>query len=238
MQQYFVTKENGKFILKPEDLYHLTVVMRAKDGSEICCLYLKKAYLCTFKGNQKEYEITEICELKQDSELPIPVTLYQALIRNENFDLVIQKATELGVYSIIPTIFDRNVVKIDGKEDTKIKRYNLIAKGASEQSRRNVIPEVLLPIKIKNITLSDGEIGLLAYEKNDDTQSFSSLEKVLKEAKKISILIGPEGGITEEEYQTLIAKGFRSITLGRRILRSETASICALSIVSYILESK
>lgn len=239
MQQYFVEKINNEFRLNEKDLYHLKVVMRVKDNDEICVIYNEEAYICAFHHNKNDYYLTELYKLNNNPELDKLITLYQALIRNENFDLVIQKSTELGVSIIIPTIFERNVVKItDDKLDTKIKRFNTIAKGASEQSRRLAIPEVLNPIKIKDISLEDGEMGLVAYEKDENTKSLYELEDEIRSSSKVSIVIGPEGGITPLEYKTLLDKGFKSVSLGKRILRSETASLSLLSILDYIIEMK
>ncbi|MCR5741382.1 MAG: 16S rRNA (uracil(1498)-N(3))-methyltransferase [Gammaproteobacteria bacterium] len=238
MQQYFAFYENDKIRINEDDLYHLRVVMRAKDGEQICLIIENKPYLASFHPlKNNDYDFTLICELSNDSELKINIYLYQALIRNENFDLVIQKATELGVYEIIPTIYSRNVVKITGdKIESKVKRFNLISKGASNQSRRLYVPEVKEPINVKNIVLNDGEIGLLAYEKCSDTKSLKELSQSIRSSKGIKVIIGPEGGITEDEYNSLINKGFKPISLGKRILRSETAAISILSMLNYIIE--
>ena len=237
MQQFFVTKVNDKFILDEDDLYHLSVVMRAREDTQIICIYNEEPYLCSFRYAGKNYDIKIITKMLRESELPVHIRLYQALIRNENFDFIIQKATELGVNEIVPTIFERNVVKIEkDKEEAKYKRYKLIAKGASDQSKRNVPPIILPQCTINNIELSQDEVGLVAYEKNENTKSLSFFAPDIKKAKKVSIIIGPEGGISEKEYQTLIQKGFRSISLGKRILRSETATISLLSVLSYIIE--
>ena len=237
MQQYFLIRENKELKLSENDLYHFKVVMRGKNNDEFIGIIDSKRYYFRYKTTKDSYYLEELYEIESDSELGKDIRLYQALIRNENFDLVVQKSTELGVKEIVPTVFDRNVVKIEkNKEDNKIARYQSIASMASNQSHRNVIPEVLRPINVLDIKLSDGEFGLVAYEKNKDTKSLSALKDDLLKSSKISIVIGPEGGITEKEYNTLINKGFKSISLGKRILRSETASISLLSMLDYIIE--
>ena len=237
MRQYFVTKVNGNFILNDEDYYHLKVVLRTKDNDEVRCIYNGKTYLCRYKSTKDSYILEEICELKEDKELKIDIALYQALIRNENFDLVIQKATELGAHEIIPTVFKRNVVEIKkDKEESKLKRYNLIAKSASEQSNRTYIPEVLSPVNVKDIKLEEGEIGLVAWEKEENTKSLSEIKTQVLSSSKIKIVIGPEGGITMDEFEQLKANGFTPISLGNRILRSETATISLLSILNYMID--
>ena len=239
MQQYFAEKVNGKFRLKEKDQYHLETVMRVRDGDEILIIFEGEQYLCSYKKNGKDYEITEIAKLDHNPELGKRITVYQALIRNENFDMVIQKATELGASRIVPTIFERNVVKIPKeRENFKLERFQAIAKGASEQSHRTVISEVLPQISIKDIELEDGEIGIVAYEKCEETKTLSSLEEKIINADKISIIIGPEGGITPKELQLLLDKGFISVSLGKRILRSETATLSLLSMLDYIIEIK
>lgn len=236
MQQYFVNEINNSFRLKDEDFYHLTTVLRAKN-KRIICIKDDIAYLCDFIYDGNEYTINIIEKQDRDNELSIDIELYQALIRNENFDLVLQKATELGVSSIAPTIFTRNVVKIDkSKEDTKIKRYETIVKNASEQSHRNIVPEILPITNLKDITLCDGEIGIVCFEKCDTTKNLSTLKNIIKNSKKIKVVIGPEGGITNEEHLLLINKGFYTVSLGKRILRSETAAFNILSILEYIIE--
>lgn len=237
MQQYFLIKESNKYKLNENDLYHLKVVLRAKDGYQFIGVLDDKLYLASYKVDGSDYYIELICEMDRDSELKVDIKVYQALIRNENFDLVIQKVTELGAHEIVPTIFERNVVKIDKtKEESKINRYQSIVNMAVNQSKRDYIPKVEKPLKVKDILLEEGEIGLVAYENNKDTKSLSDLKEAIKSAKKVSIVIGPEGGITKDEYESLINKGFKSISLGKRILRSETASISLMSILSYIIE--
>ena len=238
MQQYFVNLENDKFRLKDEDLYHLAVVLRA-EKKQIACVYDGESFLCEFNGNKDSYEIKVIEKIDHDSELDIDIEIYQALIRNENFDLVLQKATELGAKAIAPTIFERNVVKIeDNKKENKIKRFETICKNASEQSRRIIVPEILPIQNVKNITLKDGEIGLVCYEKNSDIKSLSNIKDEVLKANKIKVVIGPEGGISEKEYNALIDNGFYSISLGKRILRSETAAFNILSVLGFMIENK
>ncbi len=238
MQQYFVNKIGDKLYLNDNDLYHLTNVLRYKNKN-IICIIDNKAYLCNFTYQNKEYSIEIINEIDRNSELDVEIHLYQALIRNENFDLVLQKATELGAKTITPTIFNRNVVKIDkNKEENKINRFNLIVKNASEQSHRDIVPTVTNLVSVKDIELCENEIGLVCYEKNDNYKSLSSLKEKLINADKIKIVIGPEGGIEPNEYQSLLDKGFYSISLGKRILRSETAAFNILSKLEYIIEEE
>ena len=152
---------------------------------------------------------------------------------------VIQKATELGVSDIVPTIFSRSVVKVDNsKKDNKLARYEKIIKEACEQSHRQVLPSIHQYINVKNITLNKDTLGLICYENNGDT---STLKKALDNVDlfdKIAIVVGPEGGFSQDEVNYLTNIGFLNVSLGKRILRSETAAFFALSIVSHYLEGK
>ena len=239
MQQVFGFKENNNIRINDNDLYHLKVVMRIKDGDEICVILDQKPYLCLFHPLKDDYDIEIVEELLRSPELKTKITLCQALIRNENFDLVLQKATELGVSKITPTVFKRNVVKITSdKEAQKQKRFESIVLGAANQSRRLVVPEVSQIENVKDLSLDDGELGLVAYEKYDGIKSFSELEPKIKSVDKIKIVVGPEGGITTDEYECLLKRGFIPVSLGNRILRSETATFNFLSILDYIIEMK
>ena len=236
MQQYFANIINNKIVLKDEDLYHLVTVLRAKEKRKIICIIDSKRYFCEFSGNNNSYNVKILYEIIDNPELKVDIELYQALIRNENFDLVLQKSTELGVKTVIPTIFNRNVVKIEkAKEEAKLNRYQTILKNSAEQSHRLIIPLIQKPIRIEDINLEDDEVGIVAYE-NEKNISLQNIENDILNSSKIKIVIGPEGGITKDEYNILIQKGFKSVSLGKRILRSETAAFNILSVVAYILE--
>ncbi len=238
MQQYFVKEIDGRYVLEEKDLYHLSKVLRAKDKDILIVTEKGEVFYSNFTFKNGEYDIKPIEKIERNSEFSKEIILYQALIRNENFDLVLQKATELGVTSVCPTIFRRNVVKIQkDKEDSKLERFQSIMKNASQQCNRSQIPLIGDITDIKDITLKEGEIGLVCYEKNDNTKSLKALEKNILEANSIKIIIGPEGGIEKQEYDSLIEKGFKSVSLGKRILRSETASFNILSVLGYILEN-
>ena len=128
-------------------------------------MYDNHSYLCEITYFNDSYKIGICEEITNDVELNKQIILYQALIKNDKFDLVMQKATELGVSSIVPTIFSRSVIKVDdSKKDNKISRYEKIVKEACEQSHRQILPTIQNYIKVKNITLDDDTLGLIAYE--------------------------------------------------------------------------
>ena len=182
----------------------------------------------------KPLSIKIIKKLDEDSELKNHVTLYYCLSKGDKNDLVIQKATELGVKRIVLVSSKRCVVKYDNKNvDKKLERFKKIAKEASEQSHRLLIPDIEGPLDLKKLDKVIQEKNLLvAYEGNKDDKAFY----INKDIDSIGILIGPEGGLDLEEIKYLNNIGFINISLGKRILRTETAAIYALSVISNILE--
>jgi 16S rRNA (uracil1498-N3)-methyltransferase len=159
------------------------------------------------------------------------VTLFMALIRKEKFELVLQKATELGVTRIVPLLLERNIVKWE-QDSNKLQRYRLILKEAAEQCHRLTIPELCEPIPLKLISQYLCEQNFVAYEVQDPSQE---LKNQLKEVASISIVIGPEGGITPKEIDFLKQTGFNVVSLGPRIYRAETASMVAIHTVDCVL---
>ena len=239
MQRYFVSKENENFILSNSDFHHVKDVMRIKNDGQLICVYENKSYLCSINYFENGYKINVIEEITKDVELNKKVILYQAVIKNDKFDLVIQKATELGVTDIVPTIFSRSVVKVDdSKKDNKLNRYEKIVKEACEQSHRLVLPMIHNYQKVKTIKLDEDTLGLIAYENNGDYASFKNALLDVDKYSKVAIVIGPEGGFSNDEVDYLVKNGFKNISLGKRILRSETASMYALSVLSFYLESR
>lgn len=235
MQRYFAEIINNKVKLDDGDVHHLLHVMRAKIGDEIEVVSENKIYSCIVKS-LSPLEIVVNYEIPTDSELPVELTLFFALAKGDKIDFVIQKATELGATRIVLLKTERCVVKFEEKNlDHKLERFKKIAKEASEQSHRTRIPEIIGAVDIKNIPshlLAD--INLLAYEKEAGSTKtiFDSVEK-----KSISVMIGPEGGFSEEEVNRLINhSNFHLISLGKRILRTETAAVYALSVIGALLE--
>ena len=237
MQRYFVNKIDNEFILSDSDFHHIKNVMRIKNNGNIICGYDNHSYLCEITYFNDSYKIGICEEITNDVELNKQIILYQALIKNDKFDLVIQKATELGVSSIVPTIFSRSVIKVDdSKKDNKISRYEKIVKEACEQSHRQILPTIQNYIKVKNITLDDDTLGLIAYENNGIINSLYNELKNIDKYQKIAIVVGPEGGFSDDEVSYLKQVGFKSVSLGKRILRSETASMFLLSVLSHYIE--
>ncbi len=159
------------------------------------------------------------------------VTLIQALIRKEKFELVLQKATELGVHRIVPLIMERNVVKWE-QDSNKLQRYKTILKEAAEQCHRLDIPELTQPISIKDIENYKSDLNFIAYEVDDPSHT---LKNALIQCASVSIIIGPEGGISLNEITNLESFGFNRVSLGPRIYRAETAAMVAINTIDCVL---
>ena len=236
MQRYFASKKENKIILGDGDVHHLLHVMRNKKGDEIEVVADNKLYACIIKSiNPLDIEINY--EIPVDSELHNEVTLFFALAKGDKIDFVIQKATELGVHKIVLIKTERCVVKLTQDDFMrKLDRYNKIAKEASEQSHRLRVPEIVGVMDIKNIPSElMRDTNLLAYEK-EAGQTSTFLERVTGKGS-YSIMIGPEGGFSLSEVELLVNKyGFEPVSLGKRILRTETAAVYALSVIGCLLE--
>jgi len=231
MQRYFAKeKEDNKFILLDTDLHHIKKVMRMECGDNIEVVYNEKIYLCNIIEN---YEIEINKEIDENNELDIDITIAIGLVKEQKFDLILQKLTELGVKEIIPLKMERSVVKLgDEKIDKKIKRWELICKEASEQSHRNIIPKVHTPITLKELVKLDYDMKLVCSVK----QEGNLINKYLQTKDgcvKMLIVIGPEGGVSDKEESYLNDNDFTSVSLGSRVLRVETAAIYVASVINY-----
>ena len=236
MQRYFAEINNGVVFLKEDDIFHLTKVMRVKPNTEIEVVDSNhNPYLAVVKTlNPLRIDIQE--PILKNGELPTRVTLFFGLAKSDKIELVIQKATELGASKVVLFQGKRSVVKFDDKDFLKKEaRYLSIAKEASEQCHREYIPEIKFAKSIKEITSDLCELNLFAYEL--DAGKTSAMSDLLsKNYKDISIIIGPEGGFDVSEAEYLNSIGFKNVSLGKRILRCETAAIYALSVIAFNLE--
>ena len=252
MPKFFVNEEqinNQKIKIQGTDVNHIKNVLREKVGSEliICNEKTGQDYLCEIKEIKEENIICNIKEkLLNNVESNIKVTIMQGLPKADKMELIIQKSVELGVNNIIPIEMKRCVVKLKDKDKIKkIERWQKISVVAAKQSGRNIIPEINQVENLKNIceTFENYDIVLLAYENEKENTIKNELKKLKEknqnknEDVKIAILIGPEGGIAEEEVEIARKKGAKIITLGKRILRTETVALNVLSIIMYELEN-
>ena len=236
MQRYFASIDNQYFVhLSKEDEHHVCHVMRMKKGDEIEVVDNGHLFLCRI-DSFNPLTISLIHEIASDVEINEEITLLFALTKGDKIDLVLQKATELGVKKVALIESERTVVNYEGKDiNKKLERFNKIMKEASEQCHRLIVPELLGIYNLKKLPpelLSD--LNYVAYEK--DADQIEGAFQGLTKGKSISILIGPEGGFSEQEINQLTEQGFIRTSLGKRILRAETAAIYALSVIGYLLE--
>lgn len=222
MQQYFIDQVlnvNESYELRDDILYHLTKVLRSTNKTFRLADKNGNIFLANL-DNSKAHIIEKLDEY---NELTTDITVILALIKQDKFELTLQKLTELGVKRIIPYNATRSVVK-EKKTDKKIERYKKILTEASEQSHRNFVPEILPAIDLKDIEKYKSELNFVAYEKENES-------KVNLKGESITFIIGPEGGFDIKEIEYIKSIGFESISLGNRILRAETAAIYLTSII-------
>lgn len=224
------------------EVNHIKNVMRLKPGDEISASIGEDGKEYRY-GIEKLEEDAVLCRLRfvkdKDVELPVKVLLFQGLPKSDKMDFIVQKAVELGVSEIIPVSMQRCVVKLDGaKAEKKTARWQSIAESAASQSRRGVIPKVLPPMSMEEAVAYAGktQVRVIPYELQEDDGSTKQYLESIREGQSVSIFIGPEGGFTPEEVELARQKGIRPISLGRRILRTETAGLAFLSWLIYILE--
>lgn len=223
MQQYFIDQKlniNNIFSLTAEDIYHLRKVLR-KDNTYIfrVCDSNHDIYLCHLLDND-EVETIEL--LNENNELDINITCILSLIKSDKLELCIQKLTELGINRIVLYDSVRSVMKI--KDDKKLDRYRKIIKEAAEQSHRNIIPEIYFIKSVKDMKKFMSYDNYICYESDDNIVD-------IEVHNDITFIIGPEGGFELNEYNSICDLGFKSMSLGKRILRAETAAIYMSSVI-------
>ena len=247
MPKFFVKNDQVKenlITINNSDVNHIKNVLRlnVEDEIIICNSDTSKDYLTNiFKITDEQIVCKIIKELDSNSESNVYINILQGLPKADKMELIIQKCTELGVKEITPVEMGRCVVKLDEKtEKKKNERWQKIAEIAAKQSGRNSITKINHTVKLKNIftNLKDYDIILVAYE----NEKIKTLKSVLKSMEtkanlKIAILIGPEGGFDPKEIEYLAENNAEIITLGKRILRTETVSIVVASIIMYELEN-
>lgn len=246
MYQFFINKENirGSEILlnKPEDINHIKNVLRMRPGEQVCfcCEETGKDYICRLSDVGSEEIRAAIEDIEGASgELPVRLVLFQGLPKSDKMDLIIQKAVELGAFEIVPVAMKRCVVRLDSKKAAKkVQRWNEIAKSAAKQSKRSHIPEVkevmTFPEAVSYAEKLD--LVLLPYEDAEGIRHSRQVLSSVKGKKSAGIFIGPEGGFEEGEVSRAVEAGAHPITLGHRILRTETAGMAVLSILMFMLE--
>ena len=244
MQQFFADPswiQGNNIYIEGADVNHMKNVLRMKPGEDVRVSDGGgKTYLCCVSAYEEKRAVLDILKaLDSDTELPSRIVLFQGLPKGDKMGWIIQKAVELGAYSVVPFAAKRSVVKLDEKKAVKKQlRWQMIAKGAAEQSGRSIIPEV------KNVlTFADAldvskelDVLLIPYELEEDMKETARIIDAIRPGQSVGIFIGPEGGFEEEEVELAKSAGAYPVSLGKRILRTETAGLTVLSVLMYKFE--
>ena len=246
MPKFFITQNQineNEITLIGEDVKHIANVLRKDVGDKIniCNITTSENFLCQLeKIDKEEIKCNIIQKLETETEPETEITIFQGLPKAEKMELIIQKCTELGAKTFVPVNMERCVVKLDNKaEDKKIERWQKIAETAAKQSGRDIIPKIENLINLQKVCnlIEKYDIVILAYENEEKYTLKQALNTVKgKDNLKIGIIIGPEGGIDSKEVEMLKNAGAITVTLGKRILRTETVGIAMTSIILYELD--
>lgn len=244
MHHFFVTpdqvQENQIYIVG-SDVNHMKNVLRMKVGEKFQVSDGNdKKYVCRIEQmNEEEVQAGILEEMQADTELPSKIYLFQGLPKNDKMELIIQKAVELGVWEVIPVSTKRAVVKLDAKKALKkVERWNAISESGAKQSGRTIIPKVTSVMTYRE-ALSYAEqldVVMIPYELAEGMEETKQFIDAIQPGQSVGVFIGPEGGFEREEVEFAIQKGARPITLGKRILRTETAGLAVLAVLMYHLE--
>ncbi len=244
MHHFFVTPQQisgDKIRIEGGDVNHMKNVLRMKlhekaeisDGES-------RTYLCEVEAYEEDVAVLHILEeMEADTESASKLYLFQGLPKSDKMELIVQKAVELGVYQVIPVAMKRSVVRLDDKKAAKkADRWNSIAESAAKQAGRSRIPEVTMPLSYKEALkmAEELDVTLLPYELAGGMKVTREVIRQIKSGQSVGIFIGPEGGFEPEEVDAAVSMGAKVITLGRRILRTETAGLATLAVLMFELE--
>ena len=246
MQRFFVEphqidEEAHQIHITGTDVNHIANVLRMKQGEELWISDGGKCeYRCTIEAFEPDEVLLHIIYSQEpDYELPSRIYLFQGLPKADKMELIIQKAVELGVYQVIPVAMKRCVVKLDDKKaSSKLTRWQGIAEAAAKQSKRGIIPQITKVMTFAQALeySRTAQVRLVPYELAEGMDRTREIIEQIQPGQDIAVFIGPEGGFDEAEIGKVIEAGTQPITLGKRILRTETAGMTVLSILMYHLE--
>ena len=245
MHRFFVEQSQigqDSIVITGQDAHHIKNVLRMRQGEEILISDGEKMeYNCTVAElNEEEVVVNILSSGESGIELPSRIYLFQCLPKSDKMELIIQKAVELGVHEIVPVASSRCVVKLDAKKEAgKIKRWQGIAESAAKQSKRMLIPQVHSVMRFADALkyAQEMDVKLIPYELATGMAGTRELIQSIQPGQSVAVFIGPEGGFDESEVLQAKEAGVLPITLGKRILRTETAGFTVLSILMYHLES-
>lgn len=245
MHRFYVNPEQiigDTVIINGSDVNHIKNVLRMKQGDEmvICNGQGKDCYCIINEVLEKEISAKTLSIKDTGTELKASITLFQGLPKKDKLELIIQKAVELGVTEIVPVMTKRVIVKLEDrkKEEKKLERWQAIAEEAAKQSGRGIIPVVRNVLKFKEAVDLAGKMdaAIVPYENAEDMQHTRDIFNELPKSGTIGVFIGPEGGFEESEIELAKANHIIPVTLGKRILRTETAGLAVLSMLVLTLE--
>ena len=244
MHRFFVEESQiseNEIIITGLDVNHIKNVLRMKIDDKIMISSGKtKEYTCRIEEFSDDEVVTMIEEVAEvEVELKSKIYLFQGLPKSDKMELIIQKAVELGAFEIIPVTMKHCVVKLDSKKEaTKLKRWQSIATSAAKQAKRMIIPKVTAVISFEQAVIQSKELDIciMPYEKAMDINDTKEFLKKIKAGQSIGVFIGAEGGFAKEEVALAEQNDVKTITLGKRILRTETAGLTTLSILMFLME--
>ena len=244
MQQFFAEPSwitESEILIRGADLNHMKNVLRMRIGEEVWISDgSEKEYHCTIEEFQEDSAVLHILYAQESQyELPSRIYLFQGLPKSDKMEWIIQKAVELGVHQVIPVATKRAVVRLEGKKEVnKQRRWQAISESAAKQSKRMYVPEVSHVMSFKEALAyaNNLDVILLPYERAKGMQETKAIINSIKPGQSIGIFIGPEGGFDEKEVEQSMDEGAKAITLGKRILRTETAGLTVLSVLMFALE--
>lgn len=236
MFNFFISESSrvdNRYYISGSDYNHIKNVLRMHTGDIFLISSNGVSSLCEIESIENETVVAVITEENyQSTELPLKIYLFQGLPKSDKLELIIQKTVELGVFSIIPTQMKRCIVKIeDKKKSSKLQRWNSISESAAKQSKRNIVPEIkeIMSFEEALSFASELDIILLPFESKNGMKETKEALNELRPGMSVGIFIGPEGGFEEKEVNTALGKGAKVISLGQRILRTETAAMTSVA---------
>lgn len=245
MYQFFVEPsqiQDKRVIITGSDVNHIKNVLRLKSGEEIAVRngVDGKEYRCGIEEFAQEQVICSLRFVREEGvELPSKIYLFQGIPKADKMELIVQKAVELGVFEVIPVAVKRCVVKLDEKKaQAKVNRWQGIAEAAAKQCKRGIVPVVREPMTMREAAAyaREMDVKLIPYELAEDMARTKKIIEAIRPGESVAVFIGPEGGFEESEVAEALAAGIEPITMGKRILRTETAGLTVLSWLMYHLE--
>lgn len=234
--------EGDKVYIRDTDVNHIKNVLRLERGDWlVACDGMGKDYICRLQSLSQDCVVLSVEKIQESgTELDTQITLFQGIPKKDKMEFIIQKAVELGVYEIVPVMMKRCVVKLVGqdKQQKKLQRWQAVAEAAAKQCDRGIVPRVHLPVTMQQAfdTAASLEYNMIPYELQDGIETSREIVEEACKKSSVGIFIGPEGGLEPEEVKQAVSIGAKPITLGRRILRTETAGMALLSIMMFQLQ--